>query len=542
MDINQLQTLLQAVAAASRETAAQETLGTAVSHPHHQPQQLQLQHFSFSQPTDSSTFASVSSNPASLPSGNASLYTPQQQPQDQSNQERIEELRQKTRRHVEQAIRVIPMEHKAAYLEALEKSPAVVQDETDPMLFVRTCSYNIWDAANRLCLYWRERKELFGDRAFLPLTLTEDGALSKQAILGLHAGFPAILPNNSKSGQKVVFCDRRKFIPSATREDRLKSLFYVHKMLAQDESAQVEGVMVFVLLITPRFGEVDFKFVQKAFYLNTSVFPTKSFFHFLQNPPQAKVGKSAIVSQITSTVQKMAIESGLGQCRVYLGKKPMELLEILRTMGLADDGIPDCVGGKWQFERFFSWCRDQEARERRIYRDLLEYPIASESAAPAPLTAEQKQERKRLADVIHSRRKRQRQKQGLLKLQDEAKRQTSENTKLVAQNALLKDLLARAKGIVQSLSQNAPFLAVDSARAPPAAGFITQDSYQRLQPDATHASVFSAIQQQQQQQHSAPGAGGAHVVDLASQIQSLPREQQGAVLQLLLQRNAGSRK
>ena len=112
----------------------------------------------------------------------------------------------------------------------------------------------------------------------------------------------------------------------------------------------------------------------------------------------------------------------------------------------------------------------------------------------------------------------------------------------MAQNALLKDLLARAEGIVQSLPQNAPFLAVDSARAPPAAGFITQDSYQRLQPDATHASVFSAIQQQQQQQHSAPGAGGAHVVDLASQIQSLPREQQGAVLQLLLQRNAGSRK
>jgi hypothetical protein len=76
-----------------------------------------------------------------------------------------------------QAIRLIPMEQKQAYLEAMEKAPHLVVTETDPTQFVRVCEYNIRAAAQRLCVYWKERKEIFGDeRAFLPLTITGNGA------------------------------------------------------------------------------------------------------------------------------------------------------------------------------------------------------------------------------------------------------------------------------------------------------------------------------------------------------------------------------
>jgi hypothetical protein len=117
-------------------------------------------------------------------------------------------------------------------------------------MFVRRCGYDIWSASTRLCAYWKERKSVFRERAFLPLVLTGKGALTEDDVATLHAGWPAILPDTS-SGQKAVFFDRRKWIPSHNTENRLRCVFYVFKVLAEDKRTQTEPVLFFSHVAIP---------------------------------------------------------------------------------------------------------------------------------------------------------------------------------------------------------------------------------------------------------------------------------------------------
>lgn len=79
------------------------------------------------------------------------------------------------------------------------------------------------------------------------MTLTGNGALVGQDILSLHAGWPVLLPK-TKDGRFVLFADRRKYIPTATGENRLRALFYVGTLVAKEETAQVEGILAVAMV------------------------------------------------------------------------------------------------------------------------------------------------------------------------------------------------------------------------------------------------------------------------------------------------------
>ena len=102
----------------------------------------------------------------------------------------------------------------------------LVKTETDPIQFVRFCDYDLLAGARRLCMYWTERKALFGaERAFLPLTLTGTGALTPDDLLSLRAGCPAFLPNTT-TGMQCVLLDPRKRILSVSIHSLLRGTFY----------------------------------------------------------------------------------------------------------------------------------------------------------------------------------------------------------------------------------------------------------------------------------------------------------------------------
>ena len=85
----------------------------------------------------------------------------------------LPELRERVRHHVDSVIRCLPEHETRAYTEAMALDAELVKTETDPIQFVRFCDYDLLARARRLCMYWTERKALFGaERAFLPLTLT----------------------------------------------------------------------------------------------------------------------------------------------------------------------------------------------------------------------------------------------------------------------------------------------------------------------------------------------------------------------------------
>jgi hypothetical protein len=100
---------------------------------------------------------------------------------------------------LKEALDQLPLEMKAALVEALRKCPDLAETESDPILFLRREEFNGWAAAFRLALYWKMRKECFGERAFLAVTVTDGScALSVDDINLLRTGFRVVLPDDQQ--------------------------------------------------------------------------------------------------------------------------------------------------------------------------------------------------------------------------------------------------------------------------------------------------------------------------------------------------------
>ena len=65
-----------------------------------------------------------------------------------------------------------------AYLEALSAAPDLVKRETPFERFLAVEDGNSLAASRRLCSYWTERKDIFGERALLPMSQADGGALT----------------------------------------------------------------------------------------------------------------------------------------------------------------------------------------------------------------------------------------------------------------------------------------------------------------------------------------------------------------------------
>jgi hypothetical protein len=101
------------------------------------------------------------------------------------------------------AMASIPQEDKGAYLEAVGRVPHLVEVESNPDRYLDFLGYDPWKAALRVAEYWKARVDLFGDRAFLPLTISGEGALAPEDVRVLETGSFMVLPNN-KEGRAVV--------------------------------------------------------------------------------------------------------------------------------------------------------------------------------------------------------------------------------------------------------------------------------------------------------------------------------------------------
>jgi hypothetical protein len=95
------------------------------------------------------------------------------------------------------AIGRIPKELQSALEEALRRCPSLVENESDPIRFLRRERFNGWAAALRLMEYWTARKNVFAHKAFLPMTLSSEGPLEEVDRGLLRAGAVCILPKNT---------------------------------------------------------------------------------------------------------------------------------------------------------------------------------------------------------------------------------------------------------------------------------------------------------------------------------------------------------
>ena len=256
--------------------------------------------------------------------------------------------------HVHDVIQYsLPYEQTRAYLQAMKQDSEMVHIETDPIQYVRYCNYDLWAGAQRLCLYWTIRVELFGiQRAFLPLTITGTGALTSEDVITVHCAAICLLPK-TRIGQSCILVDRRKLLPNLTAESRLRAIFYILSMMVQEQQqherqrqqqddknnsnmssnnnnnksdsdrdcmdqknqAQIQNpyddaneqqqqqqvqqqvqqqqqrdvALFLMVMVTPRNHAIDWNFMHRASSITKSIFPIRLQFHLLGIPHKNKI-------------------------------------------------------------------------------------------------------------------------------------------------------------------------------------------------------------------------------------------------------------
>jgi hypothetical protein len=113
---------------------------------------------------------------------------------------------ERARAHFNEAMASIPPNDRASYTKAMERAPRLVEIESNPDHYLDHAGLDPWKAAARVAAYWETRVEFFGDRAFLPLTISGDGAMSHDDVELLRSGFFMVLPKDRQGRPVVSYC------------------------------------------------------------------------------------------------------------------------------------------------------------------------------------------------------------------------------------------------------------------------------------------------------------------------------------------------
>jgi hypothetical protein len=261
--------------------------------------------------------------------------------------------------YLQEAIELIPAEERLAYGLALRLAPALIESESNPLLFMRHEGFNPFSAARRLVKYWELRYETFGpERAFRSIfDLSGQGALPPVTVEYSRCGLLTILPPDDK-GRPVFFLDRSK-IPTELmhlkNEIRFQCSFYALSLLMQT------GARDFLVIVffhsRPRFfpasGSWFLEAVENAFPLglDTILVACRSPRSFYKQ----------FMATYVPVILKIASRS---QSRIQIAVDVGETEDILKKLiqhGLNPDHLPESVGGSWTGS-----IRDDIAQTRKL--------------------------------------------------------------------------------------------------------------------------------------------------------------------------------
>ena len=326
------------------------------------------------------------------------------------------------------ALAGIPAEQKSAYLEAKQRIPEIVERESSEDSFLNATDGNEVKAARRLVAYWNQRKSLFKDRAYLPMIQTGTGALTEEDIEILNTGAVARLPNDL-DGRPVFYFDRdqltREQLP--LNDSRSRCFFYLLTVSCTNAVAQKKGIVVLASM-SNRSGHPseDTKFGSLCVEFG-SIMPTR-------------IHRIHLLSITESSVLGIALDALFAFAIRLLGKRVGQSTEIhrgaskavtfakLKSHRLPKKAIPQEFGGGWSHDKYKQWERKQLKLESEIY-----------------LTEEERLDRKRKINVLHSRQKRVRRKIEFEVLEGRAGAIATLNESLKDMNGKLELLLAAAK-------------------------------------------------------------------------------------------------
>lgn len=247
-----------------------------------------------------------------------------------------------------QALNVIAPEDKAAYLEAATKVPGLVQKESNFVSFFRCDRGDSDNACRRLIAYWQMRCEIFQERAFLPLNLLGNGALTSDEVDLLQQGSVVLLPADSAK-RSVVFLDYSK-CPEICKKNRnvwMRLIFYLLHLVSESEKAQSEGFIVLCRAINVTAADLPLESVLALSDLMLNSFHAQAKRIHVIVPP-----RTVTTNSFMSGVLKRLGSSLGGKVVFHLLDEETATRDQLHSYGLIKEGLPTCFGGTWSHELF----------------------------------------------------------------------------------------------------------------------------------------------------------------------------------------------
>ncbi len=248
---------------------------------------------------------------------------------------------------LQKAIHLIPMIEKFDFLAALRVAPDVVAKESDYFRFLRHANFDTKAAADRLVSYWKTRRSFFRDRAFRPMVMTGDGALTMEDIEVIKSGFIAYAPKDSEGCPVVIFDASCR--NTNTAEMRMRAAFYHAQCLSEDPTTETQGFVILCIVSVNRYDHTT----MEAVSMLVNMFPVK-----------VKAWHT-----FDSIIDRNSLEQGFlfGFVEVFLhvlnrfntflySTDVMEdIVWELAEHGLTIESIPQCLGGTWTYDIFQQW-------------------------------------------------------------------------------------------------------------------------------------------------------------------------------------------
>ena len=247
-----------------------------------------------------------------------------------------------------------------------------------------------------------------------------------------------------------------------------------------------------MVAVTPRTKRpLDAELIRRRATLLRNIFPVKLKFHLLSIPQQKNPTFGTDILQAAVHLLRQFYMTSWLKIEIHVESEQNKIFSELLDLGLKKTGIPLFLGGEWKFEDFSNWCRERMEYEYAMYKDKLlvvkgrnrneegtdvvmdwekftertvggtntneagaSFDVSGEMSddAPSGNDEEERLAKRRMADMLRSRQKRERQRVELQNLKDHSSALIDENERLQAERYRLERLLIEAEECVADLS------------------------------------------------------------------------------------------
>lgn len=282
-----------------------------------------------------------------------------------------------------QALDEIPIEDKEGYLEAIERAPMLVEEESNPRWFLRAEKNQPWAAAERFVNYWELRRWLFGERAWLPLTATGDGALSPFDVELLETGFCTLLPREDRHGRGILCFQVPQQKLDADRLAMARVTFYVLSLALWTRPLVLQNGLVMVAnTMQYTMARYDRKFIKCVAYLFTGWHPVVTKAFHITAPP----GNKSCFQLVLPFIKYFMTRQIRQRFRLHRGTTKQCAMN-LEEYGIPIHNLPVEMGGYFTQEQFVEWLHEfirpkELIKEEQYVASLMNYDSLEQEELP----------------------------------------------------------------------------------------------------------------------------------------------------------------